>query len=449
MYDQQRQIIWSLRAGKDPAECLRMLASIEGRDYDAEEFGGGTSSAGLKATNKVLKNAYFLENFLVLVQKEFDVELRHLARERDQYLRDLQASQQLHGEAMQEQKHMQYAQDALQQRIRALSTANEDNQDDAVDWDHCEDKAKLQAHIRKLEQQMIDAQKILEELQMIEDEPEEFLGVEWESCGNIELMRKYIMFLRKQMIALKAQAADVNNRSDDDVRKQLRKARQLIEKLLNAKSDQHKATQTDASTQPTKKKSGGKKIKLKGIFSAAKKMKSKGPKWAEKLAAATRKDGSALFDFARNIDPKMVPKISSGNLIKTIFALCAEKIEADRVNDSQNIPRRSMEDFLGDFFLNKFGLLSIAQRNLAQFLIALKVRSTGKERPTTSDNVVSKGGEEESADLYATETGGAPSSAHGAGVNRLVFILARLCRMVKPYYEEQKMAGDFFLHCWK
>ena len=172
-------------------------------------------------------------------------------------------------------------------------------------------------------------------------------------------------------------------------------------------------------------------------------MKSKGPKWAEKLAVATRKDASALFDFARNIDPKMVPKISSGNLMKTIFGLCAEKIEADRVNDSQNIPRRRMEDFLGDFFLNKFGLLTIAQRNLAQFLVALKLRSAGVERPTTSDNKVTMLNESE------TKTQGDSTSASGNNVNCLVFILARLCRMIKPYYEEQKMAGDFFLHCWK
>ena len=162
MYDQQRQIVWSLRAGKDPAECLRMLASLEGRDYDTEEFGPGTSADGLKATNKVLKNAYFLENFLVLVEREFEVELRHLARERDQYLRDLKQSQLLHGEAVQERNHMQYAQDALQDRIRALSSAAEDNQNDAIDWNHCEDKSKLQARIRVLEQQMIDAKKILE-----------------------------------------------------------------------------------------------------------------------------------------------------------------------------------------------------------------------------------------------------------------------------------------------
>ena len=183
------------------------------------------------------------------------------------------------------------------------------------------------------------------------------------------------------------------------------------------------------------------------MFSVAKKMKPKGPKWAEKLAAATRKGGSALFDFARNIDPKLVPKISSGNLMKTIFALCAEKIEADKVNDSQKIPRRSMEDFLGDFFLNKFGLLSIAQRNLAQFLIALKVRSQGVKRPTTSDNEVARSGDQKKNDTEKKKPSSS-TSAENTSVNRLVYIFARLCRMIKPYYEEQKIAGDFLLHCW-
>ena len=55
-------------------------------------------------------------------------------------------------------------------------------------------------------------------------------------------------------MAFKAQAADMNNMSEDDVRGQLRKARQLIEKLLNEKSDQHKGTQTEAEIQSSKKK---------------------------------------------------------------------------------------------------------------------------------------------------------------------------------------------------
>ena len=71
--------------------------------------------------------------------------------------------------------------------------------------------------------------------------------------------RDYIMlcskqryrYLRNLVMALKAKTADVDGMNDDEVRGQLRKARQLIEKLLNAKSDQHKGIQTDG---PTSKK---------------------------------------------------------------------------------------------------------------------------------------------------------------------------------------------------
>lgn len=256
--------------------------------------------------------------------------------------------------------------------------------------------------IHKLEAQLRNARKILFK-EIIHADNGGIIGTQWLECTDADTLKAYI---KKLLLKIRIMEKSLVHGGDGDAtteigqsvhtmgklvevmatevqsgdelsgrdRERLLESRNMIDMLLG-KEFTNEGTQTYELNKEDEAEEDSSSSNT--IVESKKKKKIKGGNgsWITKLNRYIKKGTAGLFDFARKAEPSSIPPVSRGGLMKMILHIFNEKMEVDMQHDENNMKRRTLNDFLCDVFLNKFGLLSIAQRNLAQFLISIKVKA--------------------------------------------------------------------------